>query len=162
MPEEFSHRAQAYASRYRVSFVQQLGVGIHGLVMMGESPLRGGRTAIKFHREELPYLREVEVYQRLCQHSISKIQTLNVPQLLRFDDELLAIEMTVVKKPYLLDFAGAYLDQRPEFAEDIWRTWEKDKPGTVRCALAGCPERHRVFGGLRHLPRRYFAKQYRV
>jgi hypothetical protein len=31
----------------------------------------------------------------------------NVPKLLRTDDDLLAIEMTVVRRPYVLDFAGS-------------------------------------------------------
>jgi len=30
----------------------------------------------------------------------------HVPQLLGADDELMAIEMTIVSPPYLLDFAG--------------------------------------------------------
>jgi hypothetical protein len=44
----------------------------------------------------------------------------NVPQLIGFDDELHVIEMTVVKRPFVLDFAAAYLDVRPEFPEDVW------------------------------------------
>jgi hypothetical protein len=35
--------------------------------------------------------------------------------------------MTIVKKPYVLDFAGAYIDQAPEFPENVWTEWETDK-----------------------------------
>lgn len=35
--------------------------------------------------------------------------------------------MTIVKRPFVLDFAGAYLDARPEFPEDVWADWEAGK-----------------------------------
>jgi len=44
-----------------------------------------------------------------------------------FDDELRVIEMTIVARPFVLDFAGAYLDVRPEFPEDVWIAWEAEK-----------------------------------
>jgi hypothetical protein len=51
-----------------------------------------------------------------------------VPQLIRVDAELLALEMTVVERPFILDFAGAYLDQSaPQFDDEVWETWEADK-----------------------------------
>ena len=51
----------------------------------------------------------------------------HVPQLIRADDDLRVIEMTIVTRPYVLDFAGAYLDGRPEFSEEIWAEWESQK-----------------------------------
>ena len=50
-----------------------------------------------------------------------------MPQLLRFDDELHVLEMTIVKRPFILDFAGAYLDRRPEFPPEVWAQWEEEK-----------------------------------
>ena len=50
-----------------------------------------------------------------------------VPQLIDFDNVLLALEMTIVKRPFVLDFAGAHLDTRPEFSEEIWAHWEAEK-----------------------------------
>jgi hypothetical protein len=35
--------------------------------------------------------------------------------------------MTIVKRPFVLDFAGAYLDQRPQFGDEVWADWEADK-----------------------------------
>ena len=35
--------------------------------------------------------------------------------------------MTIVARPYILDFAAAYLDRRPEFADEVWADWEKEK-----------------------------------
>ena len=35
--------------------------------------------------------------------------------------------MSIVTRPFVLDFAGAYLDARPEFSEEIWADWEQQK-----------------------------------
>ena len=43
-----------------------------------------------------------------------------VPQMIGHDDELFAVEMTIVEPPFLLDFAGAYLDWPPDFPEEVW------------------------------------------
>jgi hypothetical protein len=51
----------------------------------------------------------------------------NVPQLIRHDDSLRVLEMTIVERPFVLDFAGAYLDTRPEFPADVWADWEFEK-----------------------------------
>jgi len=50
-----------------------------------------------------------------------------VPQLLGFDDELWVIEMTVVARPFVLDFAGAYLDFPPDFSEEVLADWQAEK-----------------------------------
>lgn len=43
-----------------------------------------------------------------------------MPQLLNYDEALLAVEMTVVKPPFVLDFAAAYLDWPPKFSDEVW------------------------------------------
>ena len=35
--------------------------------------------------------------------------------------------MTIVRPPFLLDFADALLDKAPDFTEDVLRQWEEDK-----------------------------------
>ena len=35
--------------------------------------------------------------------------------------------MTIVTRPFVLDFAGAWLDVPPEFSDEIWDEWEHDK-----------------------------------
>ena len=37
------------------------------------------------------------------------------------------IEMSLVARPFVLDFAGAYLDKAPEFSEEIWADWRAQK-----------------------------------
>jgi hypothetical protein len=50
-----------------------------------------------------------------------------VPQLLGSADDLRVIEITIVQRPFVLDFAGARLDRRPEFTPEIWSDWEVEK-----------------------------------
>jgi hypothetical protein len=50
-----------------------------------------------------------------------------VPELIEADDLTLVIQMTTVKRPFVLDFAGAYLDGPPKFTPEIWEYWEKEK-----------------------------------
>ena len=50
-----------------------------------------------------------------------------MPQLLRWDDGLRVIEMSIVVRPFVLDFAGAWLDFPPEFSEQAWSEWEAEK-----------------------------------
>ena len=35
--------------------------------------------------------------------------------------------MSIVTWPFVLDFAGAYLDHRPQFPEEAWAEWELNK-----------------------------------
>ena len=67
------------------------------------------------------------MYERLREASVIQITGFNVPKLISFDDSLRVIEMTIVKQPFVLDFAGAYLDTLPEFSEELWTEWERDK-----------------------------------
>jgi len=78
---------------------------------------------------------------------VTDVRGFNVPQLIRFDDKLLIVEMTIVVRPFLLDFAGAYLDAPPEFSEQIWHEWElqkreqfEDRWPIVQAALAALEE----------------------
>ncbi len=35
--------------------------------------------------------------------------------------------MEIVSPPFVLDFAGAYLDQRPDYPDDVLEEWMEDK-----------------------------------
>ena len=39
----------------------------------------------------------------------------------------IVIEMTVVTRPFVLDFAGAYLDWGPNFSEEVLADWRAEK-----------------------------------
>ena len=129
MDEILVQYAQKYAKQRHIQIVERLGFGIHGIIFATEGNKESSNlaTAIKVHRSRESYLRELSVYQRLTEARISKILGSNVPQLLGYDDETCIIEMTIVSRPYVLDFAGAYLDSFPEFPDSIWSEWEIEK-----------------------------------
>jgi hypothetical protein len=119
MEEVLIQNAVAYASQKDFQLAERLGFGVHGIIFVAEDKCGGGKTAIKAHREEEPYFREFSVYMRLQQAGITEILGLNVPQLIGADDALRVIEMSIVARPFVLDFAGAYLDAPPTFSDEI-------------------------------------------
>ena len=121
--------ARRYASRNRLAVdLPALGGGIHGQVFFVGGKAAPGGAAIKvFYLEEF-FRREVLVYERLRDAGVKEVRGMAVPQLIRADVELLVLELTVVERPYLLDFAGAYLDDAaPQFEDEVWEIWEADK-----------------------------------
>ena len=76
---------------------------------------------------EEPFLRECSVYDRLREAGIQEVLGFNIPELVRIDSKRLIVEMTIVTRPFVLDFAGAYLDCPPEFSDEIWQEWEAQK-----------------------------------
>jgi hypothetical protein len=127
MEEFLIQNARIYAEQNQLRLAERLGFGIHGIVFVAENKARAGRTAIKIHREAEPFQRERSAYERLLEAGIAEILGFNVPQLVRADDRLLVIEMTVVTRPFVLDFAGAFLDVPPDFPDEIWEEWEIQK-----------------------------------
>jgi len=67
------------------------------------------------------------VYRRLAELGIAEILGFNVPQFISADDELLVIAMTIITRPFVLDFASAYLERPPRFPPDVLVQWEEDK-----------------------------------
>jgi hypothetical protein len=127
MEQDLIQNAQAYASAHQLHLAERLGFGIHGIIFVAGNNFKVGKTAIKAHRSVEPYGRERDVYERLKHAGISRILGFNVPQLIRFDDTLRVIEMSIVVRPFVLDFAGAFLDIPPEFSEETWAEWEAEK-----------------------------------
>jgi hypothetical protein len=119
--------AAAYAPRRNSQLAERLGFGIHGIIFVAEDKGGGGKTAVNAHREEDPYRRELSVYERLQQATVTEILGFNVPRLIGADDALRVIEMSIVSRPFVLDFAGAYLDTPPAFSDEIWAEWEAEK-----------------------------------
>ena len=107
--------------------VDRLGFGMHGSVFAAEDQNKGLSSAVKTHERERFYLRERNVYRRLMQHSVTDINGSEVPQLIANDDELWVVEMTIVTRPFVLDFAGAYLDYPPDFSEEVMAYWKAEK-----------------------------------
>jgi hypothetical protein len=119
--------ARAYAARNELWLGERLGFGIHGSVHVVEHKIKRTKSAIKSHRTPEFHLRERAVYERLSGAGVAEILGFHVPQFIRADDDLRVIEMTIVTRPFVLDFAGAYIGAPPEFSEDIWAEWEAEK-----------------------------------
>ena len=80
---------------------------------------RSDQVAVKFHNREVAYNRELSVFLRLRDLGVVNVCGHRVPLLIDYDDELLAIEMTIVSPPFCLDFGGAYLDRPPDYTAEV-------------------------------------------
>jgi hypothetical protein len=127
MEEALVQHARDYAEKHQLGLTERLGFGIHGIIFVAENKVNVGRTAVKAHRTEEPYRRERDAYQRLQAARVTEVLGFQVPQLVRFDDRLLVVEMSIVVRPFVLDFAGAWLDIPPEFPDERWAEWEAEK-----------------------------------
>ncbi len=127
MNEILTSNARLYASRHQLELAEPLGSGKDGIVLAGKRKIEPANVAIKAMRYAEAYLREKLTYERLRDEEVSSVLGFRVPQLIGVDDDLRVIEMTIVARPFVLDFAGAYLDARPEFPEDVWSDWEAEK-----------------------------------
>jgi hypothetical protein len=122
-PEEVEHRAQRYAVKHGLSLVDRLGFGVHGVVWATDR-----ESAIKVHALDQPhYERERDIYLRLFQLEVTLVHGCHVPQLVDCDNKLKVIEIGIVQPPFVLDFAGAYLDEEPDFSPEVWAEWEGEK-----------------------------------
>jgi hypothetical protein len=116
-------RARQFEERYGTALTHQLGFGFDGTVMLTRE-----RHAVKFFTRSDAYARELRAYLMIQAAGITEILGHQVPELIRHDDELQVIEMSVVQPPFLLDFAGAYLgDEAPDFPPEVWEEWRADK-----------------------------------
>jgi len=127
MNENLIPNARLYASRHELELAETLGSGKDGIVLVAKDKAKPANLAIKAFRLSEPYFREKQVYERLKSLGVERVAGFNVPQLVGFEDDLRVIAMTIVKRPFVLDFAGAHLDRRPEFPEEVWADWEAEK-----------------------------------
>ncbi len=138
-------------SRYTAStgkrLVAPLGCGHDGDVFSTDV-----KSAVKFFRTPEDFRRELYCYQRLKECAVDEVLGHAVPQLLGWDEDLLALEMSIVRRPYLLDFASAYLDWPPDFSPEVLEEWNDRKARefgqhwpTVQLILAILGDQYGVF-----------------
>jgi hypothetical protein len=98
-------RAVEFCTKKGLRFDERarLGDGTDGRVweVAGES---GGQSALKVFERSKNYHNELQCYQILQRNGVVSICGFNVPELVDFDDDLLALQMTIVQPPYILDF----------------------------------------------------------
>lgn len=116
-------KATAYATLSGISLNLKtpLGYGNDGVVWQSSR-----QTAVKAFEREFKYLRERDCYRRFQQHKVRSIQGLTIPELIGYDNELMIVEIRIVTPPYLLDFAKAYLDSKPDFPPETMEEWEQE------------------------------------
>jgi hypothetical protein len=112
-------RAEQFARRKGLLLDCSLGTGCQGSVWSTIFHSQPGHSALKVHDREDTYLRERNVYLLLREYNVTTLANCRVPRLIDHDDELLALEMEIVSRPFCLDFGGAYLDYAPEFPEHV-------------------------------------------
>jgi hypothetical protein len=96
--------------------VTQLGFGQDGTVW--QTSLENV-TALKVFERADNFHRELACYLRLQEREVSDVAGFTVPQLIDQSEEFLAIEMTLVEPPCVLDFGKAYLDYAPDYWPDL-------------------------------------------
>lgn len=83
--------------------LESLGYGVSGFVFAAPDHL----SAVKAHHYAEAYSTELQAYKLLRKKYRSiNLLGLNIPKLLGNDDDLSVIQMSIVKPPFLLDFAG--------------------------------------------------------
>jgi len=117
-----SERATRYCSSRGMQPRLRLGFGKDATVLSTSAG-----TAIKIFDRRDAFGRELACYLRLTDCGIHEFLGLHVPGLINSDVDLMVIEMTVVSRPFLLDFASAHLDEAPDFPAEVIEQWEHDK-----------------------------------
>ena len=113
----------AFEAKYSLILVTRLGFGFDGEIF-----LTNLNTAVKFFKEREKFSRERAAYEILSKCGVTCVLAHEVPQLRRADGELMAIEMTLVRPPFLLDFASAHPESEvPDFPEEVWAEWQERK-----------------------------------
>jgi hypothetical protein len=123
--EELAKRAEAYVQSRELSIDLQypLGSGIDGCVWRTSRA-----SALKLCERLKNYQDEAECYRRCRIAGVDRIQGFAVPKLIDADDSLMAIEMSIVRRPFLLDFGKVYLDIPPPYWDDaeIMANWHAE------------------------------------
>ncbi|MEO8495224.1 MAG: hypothetical protein ABI614_09150 [Planctomycetota bacterium] len=129
--------AVEYAERQGISLECQLGYGNDGTVWSTSRD-----TAVKALFRQGGYDREIAAYRRLEHLGVGELEGFTVPRLVGSDDSLFVIEMTIVFPPCILDFAKSYVDEPPDFSEEVLADWRSatedlfgDKWSTVNSIL---------------------------
>ncbi|MGD9858199.1 MAG: hypothetical protein AB7U20_24925 [Planctomycetaceae bacterium] len=115
-------RAQEYTRQNSLVLSDELGAGYDGIVFA-----TGSGSAVKALRYEELYRRERDVYIRLKERQVEFVEGCRVPALIGYDDQLWVVEIEFVTPPFVVDFAGAHLDMRPQFPEDVYSDWLQEK-----------------------------------
>lgn len=122
MLDSLLDKAEAFARKQDIEIDRRLGFGWDGTVYSTSR-----QSAIKVFRHQRLFQRERDVYQRLSDRRVVRILGFDVPQFVSFDNDQWIVEMTIVSPRFVLDFAGAYLDQKPDYPPEVMADWMEEK-----------------------------------
>lgn len=105
-----------------VTAEKYLGEGKDGIVFATSI-----RTAVKLHYRSHTFENELAVYQRLAEHRASEVNGFMVPRLIAWDRPRRLIEMSWVRPPFVLDFAGSRIDQPFDFEPEVIEMWHEQR-----------------------------------
>ena len=103
-----------FAAENGRSLIGQPGYDCDGSVLATER-----QSAFKVLRFQRLYECERDVYFRLRSQSVVNVAGFAVPQLIHHNDRLRFVETGIVSPPFVLNFAGAYLDLRPDYPDEM-------------------------------------------
>lgn len=105
----------------------RLGFGIQGIVFAARKQAEDGQIALKIHDREEAYVRERDTYFRLQSLGITEVRGCQIPELIAHDNQAWIIAMTIVDRPFVLDFGSARLDRPAGFSEEVMADWQAAK-----------------------------------
>jgi len=112
--------AELYALRRLLRIVTRIGAGKDGSVFR-----MSNSNAVKIHARRESFEAELAAYHRLRRHKAVEIVGFRIPRLRGFAEDILAIEMSIVHPPFVVDFASAVLDRPLEFPDDAIEEWHR-------------------------------------
>jgi hypothetical protein len=108
-------RAKAYTDSREIVLEEEdpIGYGMDGSIWQTSR-----QSVVKIYEREKNYRDEVECYRRFAAKEVVTIAGFVIPDLIDCDDAILALEMSIVQPPFLLDFGKVYLDSPPPYWDD--------------------------------------------
>jgi hypothetical protein len=143
IPIEINQRLRAYCADAGLEDQELRGYGVDGYVWQTTQD-----TILKVFRSESPFQHELAVYRRLQANGVKRLQGFRIPQLLNYREDLLTLELSYVRPPFALDFAGATLGSPPPGFDFESVQWTQEKRAIYG---AKWPEVSRLLDALRHL-----------
>ncbi len=122
IPGDVLTRRDGYCSDRDLTILDLRGFGLEGYVWQTTQD-----TILKIARHRHHYLAERDVYRRLADASLYRLQGFSIPCLIDSSDRHVALELSYVKPPYILDFAAATLDSPPTDFNLNDPDWLKEK-----------------------------------
>ena len=109
-----------------LTLANRLGFGVHGSVFAAKNQSDGRRTASR--PSSATFLSSRPQCLLAAKGTRGNLHSWRSRSgITGYDDELWVIEMTIVSRPFVLDFAGAYLDQPPDYSEEVLADWLAEK-----------------------------------